>query len=76
MECRPMDTVVSTAIRELERFIETVDDAMALPPAFKQENLKHLGPAQCSECGSPWPVVPPPAADIVQQPHGKDLLSH
>ena len=38
-------------------------DATALPPAFDEPLLATLGPARCTECGSPWPLVPPPAAD-------------
>ena len=42
-------------------------DATAVPPAFDEPSLATLGPARCTECGSPWPLVPPPAADEISR---------
>jgi len=30
-----------------------------------QERAVHLGPAFCSECGTPWPLVPPDSVGFV-----------
>ena len=52
-----MDTVVSTAIRELERFIETVDDAMALPReagAFSHALILATGASRGLEIGTSY----------------------
>jgi len=50
-------------------------DATALPPAFTHEELAWIGPVRCSECGSPWPLIPPPPADTLKQPPEPDLPS-
>lgn len=33
-----------------------------VPPAFPSDKLPGAGPVRCTECASPWPLVPPPPA--------------
>jgi hypothetical protein len=37
-------------------------DLVTVKPAFEPSMLHVIGPRACPECGSPWPLVPPPNA--------------